>query len=168
MASLGFWLLVAFGFCLFFSRLGIRYLCWLLVAFASFCWLLLASGGFWLLAFVSLLAFGGFSWLLAFGGFWLLAFVSLLAFGGFSWLLAFGGFWLLFLLAFVWLLLGIFVGYVFFGVGYFFLFRALQGRKDGGKEGRKDGRTDGRKEGRKACAAVKKGSKSRRAEQIQT
>ena len=45
---------------------------------ASFCWLLLASGGFWLLAFVSLLAFGGF---------WLLAFVSLLAFG----------FWLLFL-----------------------------------------------------------------------
>ena len=32
------------------------------------------------------------------------------------------------------------MGYVFFGVGYFFLFRALQGRKDGRTEERKEGR----------------------------
>ena len=59
----------------FFSRLGIRYLCWLLVASGSFWWLLLASVGFW--------------WLLvAFGGFWWLLVAILLASGGY-----FVGFW---------------------------------------------------------------------------
>ena len=104
--------------------------------------------------------FVGFWWLLAFGfcffvGLWWL----LLAFG-FWWLLAFVS-----LLAFVWLLLGIFVGYVFFGVGYFFLFRALQGRKDGGKEGRTDGRKEGRREERKEGRPALLSKKAAKAEE---